>query len=83
MSQIYNMANLQGKSHDTWGFPKIKGTLSGVPIIRTVAYWGSMLGSHYLGKLPHTFSVLKANKIQLAVNPVSPAMPIVEKQASS
>ena len=23
-----------------WGFPRMKGTLVGVPIIRTIVYWG-------------------------------------------
>ena len=23
-----------------WGFPKIKGTFLGVPIIRTIVFWG-------------------------------------------
>ena len=37
-----------------WGFPKIRGTFLGVPIIRTIIflglYWGSpILGNHHLG----------------------------------
>ena len=37
-----------------WEFPKIRGTIFilGVPIIRTIVFWGSILGSPYLGKLP-------------------------------
>ena len=35
-----------------WGFPKIRGTLLGVPIIRINSILGSILGSPYLGKLP-------------------------------
>ena len=35
----------------TWGFPKIRGTILGVPIIRTIVFWG-ILGSHYFGKPP-------------------------------
>ena len=35
-----------------WGFPKIRGTLLGVPIIRIIVSWGSILGSPYFGKLP-------------------------------
>ena len=23
-----------------WGFPKIRGTILGVPIIRTIVFWG-------------------------------------------
>ena len=34
------------------GFPKIKGTFLGVPIIRFIVFWGSILGFPYLGKLP-------------------------------
>ena len=36
-----------------WGFPKISGTLLGVPIIRTIVYWGLYWGSPYLGKVPY------------------------------
>ena len=39
-----------------WGFPKIRGTILGVPIIRTIIFWGSMLGSPYFGKLPYTLA---------------------------
>ena len=28
----------------TWGFPKIRGTFLGVPIIRTIVYWGLYWG---------------------------------------
>ena len=31
------------------GFPKIRGTILGVPIVRTIVYWGSILGSPILG----------------------------------
>ena len=34
---------------DIWGFPKIRGTFLGVPIIRIIVYWGPLI----LGKLPH------------------------------
>ena len=27
-----------------WGFPKIRGTILGVPIIRTIVYWGLYWG---------------------------------------
>ena len=30
-------------------FPKIKGTLLGVPIIRTIVYWGLYWGTLILG----------------------------------
>ena len=25
-----------------WGFPKIEGAVLGVPIVRTIVYWGSL-----------------------------------------
>ena len=28
-----------------WGFPKIRGTILGVPIIRTIVFWGLYWGS--------------------------------------
>ena len=35
-----------------WGFPKIRGTFLGVPIIRIIVFLG-LLGSPYFGKLPY------------------------------
>ena len=35
-----------------WGFPRIRGTILGVPIIRTIIFLGLILGSHYFGNLP-------------------------------
>ena len=35
-----------------WEIPKIRGTFLRVPIIRTIAFFGSILGSSYFGKLP-------------------------------
>ena len=32
-----------------WRFPKIRGTFLGVPIIRTVVYWGLYWGTLILG----------------------------------
>ena len=32
-----------------WGFPKIKGTFLGVPIVRTVVLWGLYWGPLILG----------------------------------
>ena len=32
-----------------WGLPKIRGTLLGVPIIRTIVYWGLHWGPLILG----------------------------------
>ena len=30
--------------YQTWGFPKIRGTFLGVPIIRIIIYWGLFWG---------------------------------------
>ena len=38
---------------NTWEFPKIRGTILGVPIIRTIVFGGPMLGSPYFGRLLH------------------------------
>ena len=35
------------------GFPKIRGTLLGIPIIRTIVFLGSIFGFPYSGKLPY------------------------------
>ena len=32
-----------------WDFPKIRGTLLGVPVIRTIVFWGLYWGSPILG----------------------------------
>ena len=32
-----------------WGFPKIRGTLLGAPIIRTIVFWGLYWGPPILG----------------------------------
>ena len=32
-------------SSSIWGFPKIRGTFLGIPIIRTIVYWGRNWGS--------------------------------------
>ena len=32
-----------------WGFPKIRGTFLGVPIIRIIVFWGLYWGSLILG----------------------------------
>ena len=32
-----------------WGFPKIRGTLLGVPMIRIIVFWGLYLGAPILG----------------------------------
>ena len=49
-----------GDPHDIWGFPKIRGTILGVPIIRIIVYsiLGSRLGSPHLGNY-HLFCTWK------------------------
>ena len=32
-----------------WGFPKIRGTILGVPTIRTIVFWGLYWGPTILG----------------------------------
>ena len=48
------MQELAGSGLRIWEFPKIRGTLLGVPIIRTIVfgglYWGPLiLGNYHLG----------------------------------
>ena len=44
-----------------WGFPKIRGTILGVPIIRIIVIIvGSILGFLYFGRLPYKH--LESNK---------------------
>ena len=50
MSQAGNHQHTRTKH--TWGFPKIRGTFLRAPIIRTIVFVGSTLGSLYFGKLP-------------------------------
>ena len=38
-----------GKKRFMWGFPKIRGTLLGVPVIRTIIFWGLYWGPLILG----------------------------------
>ena len=46
-----------GKTSTYGGFPKIRDTFLGVPIIMTLVFWGP-LGSPYLGKLAHIIRFL-------------------------
>ena len=39
----------QNRSCGIWGFPKTRGTILGVPIIRTIVYWGLYWGPLILG----------------------------------
>ena len=43
-----------------WGFPKIRGTILGVPIIRTIVYWGLYWGPLFLGNYHLGFGALRA-----------------------
>ena len=46
-----------------WGFPKIKGTFLGVPIIRTIVLWGLYWGPPILGNyhiIPNAASQTRA-----------------------
>ena len=47
------MGVLIGKT--IWGFPRIKGTFLGVPIIRIIVFGGLYWGSPYVGKLPYIY----------------------------
>ena len=51
LSQDEGGATLAFRLHG--GFPKIRGTFSGGPHIQDSSILGSILGSPYLGKLPH------------------------------
>ena len=41
-----------------WGFPKIRGTILGVPIVRTIVFGECILGFPYFGKLPYRAVIL-------------------------
>ena len=49
-----------------WGFPKIRGTLLGVPIRRTIVFWGLYWGPLILGNyhLP-SFKIARASSMSL------------------
>ena len=47
------IVNSKASNGNKWGFPEIRGTLLGVPIIRTTVFWVFILGAPYLGKLPN------------------------------
>ena len=46
----WNRLGLRGACFVSWGFPKIRGTILGVPILRTIVYWGLYWGPPFLGK---------------------------------
>ena len=52
ISRSFNPCCIPGS---TWGFPKIRGTILGIPIIRTIVYWGLYWGPLILGNY-HIFS---------------------------
>ena len=43
------------KAEVIWGFPKIRATCLGVPIIRTIVFWGLYWGLLILGNYHITF----------------------------
>ena len=43
-----------------WGFPKIRSTLLGVPIVRTIIYWGLYWGPLILGNYHVVFGKTRA-----------------------
>ena len=59
-----------------WGFPKIRGTILGVPIIRTIVFWGSILGSPHFEKLPYMFVSIYL----FMVPPLDPAGPCFQRK---
>ena len=44
-----------------WGFPKTRGTILGVPIIRTIVYWGLYWGPLILGNYHVMYLELEAS----------------------
>ena len=35
-----------GIARAKWGFPKIRGTFLGVPVLRIIVFWGLYIGVH-------------------------------------
>ena len=53
-----------------WGFPKMKGTIVGVPIIRTLVYWGlycvlPILENYHMCIYIYTYKILEMVSCQL------------------
>ena len=46
-----------------WGFPKIRGTILGVPIIRIIVFWGLYWGLLILGNYHISISVNSEPKV--------------------
>ena len=40
------------QAEETWGFPKIRGIILGVPIVRTEICWGLFLGPFFWETTP-------------------------------
>ena len=45
-----------------WEFPKIRGTLLGVPIMRIIVYWGLYWGPPNFGKLPYIYIYIERER---------------------
>ena len=58
MEKIMENDTQTGCYRGTWGFPEIKGTFWGDPCSKDSSILGSILGSPYVGKLPHRISVI-------------------------
>ena len=46
--------------HHTWGFPKMRGTSFGVPILRTMVFWGLSWGLPVLGNYHSSHAIPSA-----------------------
>ena len=55
------------------GFPKIRDTFLGAPIVKIILYWGLFWGSPNFGKLPHkraALSIYEGNVCYVGKGPV-------------
>ena len=62
-----------------WAFPKIRDTLLGVPIIRTIVF-GSILGYPYLEKLP--YGPDEENPMRLSSGDADATLPFYEEHVA-
>ena len=46
-----------------WGFPKIRGTLSGIPIIRIIIFWGLHWGPLIQGNYQIITNIILSGRI--------------------
>ena len=44
-----SQSSLNAQKQSIWGLPKIRGSFLGVPIIRTIVFWGLYWGPPFLG----------------------------------